>query len=124
MSRPWAVFVALVAGLGVLAGVIALGKFFGDDLERRGHYTLVVTDLRVPAPPGMTRELFLAEVCYESRLPERLDRRDPATPARLKAAFERHPWVESATVDLAGAEPVKLVFRKSKRTTESQRTPS
>lgn len=113
MGRPWAVLVTAGAGLAVLAGVIAFGKLTRDDLDRRGYYTLVIADLAVPSPPGLSRQQFLDEVCYESRLPARLDRTDPSAGPRLQAAFAAHPWVESATVgDLAGQQPLRLVFRR------------
>jgi hypothetical protein len=113
MGRPWAVLVAAVAGLAVLAGVIAFGKLTRDDLDRRGYYTLTLADLAVPAPPGLSRQQFLDEVCYESRLPAKLDRTDATAGRRLQAAFAAHPWVESASVgDLAGPQPVRLVFRR------------
>jgi hypothetical protein len=113
MPRLAPAVVALAAGIGVLVGIAVLNKLARDDLDRRGYYDVVIGDLRVPAPPGLTREQFLDEVCYESRLPPRLNRTDPGAAERLRAAFAKHPWVEAAAVgDLASPHPVTLTFRR------------
>ena len=68
----------LVGGLAVLAGVVVVHKLTRDDLDRRGHYVIKMTELQVAAPPGIARENFIAEVLYNRGLPASFDRTDPA----------------------------------------------
>ncbi|MFL5329073.1 MAG: hypothetical protein ACJ8C4_09160 [Gemmataceae bacterium] len=97
---------ALAAGVAVIAGIIWLGGLAHDDLA------LVVDQLDVPTPPGMSRAVFLAEIQHESNLPRRLNRNDPKTAEALKNAFSKHPWVESVEIsDLMKAQPVVLTLR-------------
>jgi hypothetical protein len=112
MSRGWSALLGLVAGLAVLAGVVVVHKLTRDDLDRREHYVIKLTDLNVAAPPGMSREDFVAEVLYNRGLPAKYDRTDPALSSKLQTAFAAHPWVEKATVgDVTSPRPVELVFR-------------
>jgi hypothetical protein len=104
-----------VVGAGLLVfGLIALGKAARDRLRQHERYTLAVGDIDCPAPPGMRRPDFLAEVQYVGHLPDRLPALDDDTPVRLTAAFAGHPWVETvAEVRLLppdGAR-VRLTFR-------------
>src|SRR5262249_45926022 len=67
-----------------------------------------------PAPPGLEREAFLGEVRYLGEFSESVPLLDDAMPARLSAAFARHPWVER--VDKIDVGPgrrlgVRLTFR-------------
>ncbi len=112
MSRGWSALLGLIGGLAVLAGVVVVHKLTRDDLDRREHYVINMTDLNVAAPPGMAREDFIAEVLYNRGLPAKFDRTDPLTAAMLQTAFAAHPWVERATVsDVTSERPVALVFR-------------
>jgi len=112
MSPVARVALAAFTGVAVLGGLVWLGRIARQDLDRRGHYTLVVDQLDVPAPPGMTRLDFLAEVCYQSGLPAKLDRADATSMDRLKGAFASHPWVETAELDDSSPQqPLKLTFR-------------
>ncbi len=112
MSRGWSALLGLIGGLAVLAGVVVVHKLTRDDLDRREHYVIKMTDLNVAAPPGMAREDFIAEVLYNRGLPAKFDRTDPLTAAMLQTAFAAHPWVERATVsDVTSDRPVALVFR-------------
>jgi hypothetical protein len=98
--------------LAVLAGVVVVHKLTRDDLDRRGHYVIKMTELNVAAPPGMSREDFIAEVLYNRGLPAKFDRTDPAVSSKLQQAFAAHPWVEKASVgDVTVDRPVELVFR-------------
>jgi hypothetical protein len=101
------------AGLLVL-GLIVLGKAARDRLRQHQDYALAVGDIDCPAPPGMRRPEFLAEVQYLGPLPDRLPALDDETAVRLSAAFARHPWVESVEevrlLPPSGAR-VRLVFR-------------
>lgn len=112
MPRAWVILGGVVGCLAIIGGFILWGKFAKDDLEKRGHFDLVIADLRVDAPPGMTRVVFLEEVAYQSKLPATLNRTEPSTTKKLQDAFAAHPWVEKVVVgDLNGAEPVKLSHR-------------
>lgn len=112
MSRGWSAMLGLLGGLAVLAGVIVVHKLTREDLDRRGHYIIKLADLQVPAPPGMSRETFIAEVLYNRGLPEKFDRTDPAVASKIQQAFAAHPWVEKATVrDMNAPQPVELVIR-------------
>ncbi|MBX7104606.1 MAG: hypothetical protein K1X57_11030 [Gemmataceae bacterium] len=103
---------ALVAGIAAIAGVIVLGKLSRQQLDDRGHYAVKLADLDLPAPPGVSKANFLAEVKYNHPIPDVLDRTDPAARLKLQQALAAHPWVESVTVgDLSDPKPVTLVIR-------------
>jgi len=93
-TRTSQVLVPLVAVAVVLLGLIALGKAARDQLRQHERYTITFGDIDCPAPPGVGRDDFLCEVQYLAQLPDRLPALDEGTPARLAAAFARHPWVE------------------------------
>lgn len=112
MSRGWSALLGLMGGLAVLASVVVVHQYTRDDLQRRGHYALQLAEFQLPAPPGMTRDVFIAEVLYSRGLSGKLDRTDAQLTEKLRHAFAAHPWVEKVTVgDLAGPQPIKLVFR-------------
>lgn len=112
MPRPWVILGGLVGCAAIIGGFLVWGKLAKDDLEKRGHFNLNISDLRVDAPPGTNRVDFLAEVCYLAKLPLTLNRTDPNTPKKLQDAFAMHPWVEKVTIgDLNGPAPVQLVLR-------------
>jgi hypothetical protein len=102
-------------GVGVvLLGLIALGKAARDRLRQHERYTLAFGDINCPTPPGTGRDDFLCEVQYLAQLPDRLATLDERTPARLAAAFARHPWVEKVE-EVRIVPPdrarVRLIFR-------------
>jgi hypothetical protein len=106
-----------VVGAGFLVfGLIALGKAARDRLRQHERYTLAVSDIDCPAPPGLRRPGFLAEVQYVGHLPDRLPTLDEDTPVRLTTAFAGHPWVESV-------EEVRLLPPDGARVRLTFRTP-
>jgi hypothetical protein len=58
-------------------------------------YELPFAGIQCSPPPGMDRYEFLAEVQYLAGLPDRVDVREDDLAGRLRAAFARHPWVQS-----------------------------
>jgi hypothetical protein len=86
-------FPVLGAALLVLA-LIGLSKAAREQLRQHERYTVAFADIDCDAPPGMERAAFLAEVQYLGQFPDRLPSLDEDGPARLAAAFARHPWVE------------------------------
>jgi hypothetical protein len=90
-SKP---LLVLTASAAVVVGLIGIGRWTRDWLDRRGHYLVPLANLAVPVPPGLDRREFLAEVQYLGSLPDAISTMDPATMMRLAAAFAAHPWVE------------------------------
>jgi len=118
-SGPARPLVAAVLTLGVAAGLLFGLSRVGDEARRnigpRDRYAVKFADIRCDAPPGMTRETFLAEVRYVANASPTLQTMDPELNSKLTTAFAAHPWV--ANVDAMSVEPpdvvnVKLVFRK------------
>ncbi len=106
--------VVVLAALGLLAGIIGLGRWSLAQVHDDPRYLVPVADIDCPAPEGMERPEFLGEVQYLARLPEKLNVLDEDLPRRLRQAFARHPWVEK--VDAVTVTPprhigVKLTFR-------------
>jgi hypothetical protein len=115
--RKWGVQagLALAGGMLVLLGLVFCGKAARDSLRPQERYAISFLDIDCPAPPNLQRIDFLSEVQYESSLPSQLHVLDLDLPARLTAAFARHPWVEQVEeIDLAPPSHVKvrLRFRK------------
>ena len=115
MRRPMLrAVLALAAAAGLLVGLWRLGRFTRARLDQRDHYTLAITALQCPTPPGMDRDTFLAEVQYLGGLPDRFSVLEPAVTARLIGAFALHPWVERVEgVSLRGPDgpQVRLTLR-------------
>lgn len=100
----------LLAGAGLIAGVIAVGRLARDDL-RRGEPSLTFADVDCVAPPGMTREDFLEETQYLAGLPDRLDPRDETTAERVRQALAAHPWVETVRQVRVSPEGISAELR-------------
>ena len=111
------VFVAAgTAGLVVamLFGVARLGDLAQRNIGPRDRYAIPFAAIRCDAPPGTTREQFLAEVRYHANAAATVQMLAPDLQAQLKSIFESHPWVASVdavAVDPSGAVSVKLTFR-------------
>jgi hypothetical protein len=104
----------ILVAVAAILGVVYLGDFARDWLLKRDHYTVAIADLRCPAPPGMSRATFLAEVQYYGALPDQINVLEPKLAARLTAAFALHPWVERVDgVALRGPDgpAVRLTLR-------------
>jgi hypothetical protein len=114
--RQWMVkSLALILGVGlVLGGLIWVGKLALGELRDHDRYTITLTEIECPAPPGQTRADFLDEVQYLSSLPARLRLLDEDLPRRLALCLASHPWVERVErVEIAPPRQVrvKLSFR-------------
>ena len=84
----------LAAGLLLLAAVIVLGWLAQQALRGQERYQIAFADIDCTPPPNLSREAFLDEVQYFAQLPDSVCVLDDGLPARLSAAFARHPWVE------------------------------
>jgi len=70
-------------------------------LQDREAYRLAFADIDCQPPEGMSREVFLNEVCSLASPPKTLHLLDEDLTTRLHRAFLAHPWVESVqTVSL------------------------
>ena len=87
-------FVPLVIGILLLSGVMLLGGLALHSLHGQERYQVAFSDIDCSPPPHESRPEFLEEVQYFARLPDSVCVLDDGLPARLSAAFARHPWVE------------------------------
>jgi hypothetical protein len=83
----------LLAGLLLLLGVVAAGRWTRGRLQQQDGWSLSFADIDCAPPEGLTRQDFLSEVQFLSDCPDRLSLLDPALPDRLARAFTAHPWV-------------------------------
>ena len=115
---PWGQFVRVAAGLliaiSLVAGIAWVGRLVGHQLVGEERYSVRVSDIDCPTPPGVDRALFLTEVRYMARLPATVPAIDPELPETLRAAFAAHPWVASvdAVEPTPGGLRVGLTFRE------------
>src|SRR5437763_12960917 len=86
--------IALALAAGLVIGLSWAGRLARERLADRGHYTVTLAAIDCPAPPGVARADFLAEVQYLGGLPDQLSTLDPAVALRVASAFALHPWVE------------------------------
>jgi hypothetical protein len=114
--RRWIVpaFLPLLGAALVLTGVIFGGQALRSHLRQHERFHTAFADIDCPAPPGMERRQFLAEVRSHADFPERLPVLDEELADRLQAAFARHPWVEEVEQVQVGRDRrivVQLQFR-------------
>jgi hypothetical protein len=112
MRRP---VVAILAAVAVVFGLVVLGHYARDWLDRRHHYSIKIADLNCETPPGMDKAKFLAEVQYCGSFPDEINVLDAGLVNRLQAAFALHPWVERVDgISFRGPEgpTVRLVIRR------------
>jgi hypothetical protein len=86
--------IPLAIGLLLVSAVIALGGLALHALHGQERYQIAFGDIDCSPPPHESRPEFLEEVQYFARLPDSVCVLDDGLPARLSAAFARHPWVE------------------------------
>lgn len=108
--------VALTLGCtaALLFGLARLGDEARHGIGPRDRYAVAISDLRCAAPPGLSREQFLAEVRYTGDTGPSVQLLDPDLSAKLARAFKAHPWVLSAdrvTAEPPGTIAVELTFR-------------
>jgi hypothetical protein len=112
---PWLRTAApLAAGLLLLSAVIVLGGLALRSLKGQERYQIAFADIDCAPPPHISRAEFLEEVQYFARLPDSVCVLDDGLPARLSAAFTRHPWVEEVKgVEITAPKQVRvqLVYR-------------
>ena len=104
----------MAAGLLLLAAVIVLGWLALQSLHGQPRYQIAFADIDCTPPPDLSREDFLDEVQYFARLPDSVCVLDDGLPARLSAAFAKHPWVEQVRRRGGGraeAVRVRLAYR-------------
>ena len=105
----------LAAGLLLLAAVILVGWLASQALRGQERYRIVFADIDCTPPPHLTRADFLEEVQYFAGMPDAVCVLDDGLPARLSAAFAKHPWV-------ARVEAVEIVAPKRVRVRLTYRT--
>jgi hypothetical protein len=85
----------VLAGLLVLLGVVAAGRWARGRLQQQDDRTVLFAAIDCAPPEGLGREEFLGEVQFIADFPDGLPLLDPTLPTRLAGAFAAHPWVES-----------------------------
>jgi hypothetical protein len=108
------VILGLAAAALAVGGVVAVGNIARDALGPHDRYLLPFDGIECPTPPGQDRAVFLGEVQYTGRFADRVNVLDPTLPDQLRAAFARHPRVESVgriTVVPPRRVTVELAFR-------------
>ena len=114
LSRYLRTLAPLGVGLLLLSAVIVLGGFALRALHGQERYQVAFADVDCLPPPHESRAEFLEEVQYFARLPDSVCVLDDGLPARLSAAFARHPWVEEVKgveIKAPGRVRVRLVYR-------------
>jgi hypothetical protein len=87
------VILPVLVAAAVLVGVAALGRWARDAL--RQDFTFAFSAIQCQPPPGPEQADLLAEVQYLAGMPDQVRLLDDDLADRLRAAFARHPWVES-----------------------------
>ena len=101
--------IPLAVGLLLLAAVVVLGWLASQALRGQDRYRIAFGDIECTPPPGLSRETFLDEVQYFAGLPDAVCVLDDGLPARLSAAFAKHPWVEQVeAVEVAAPRRVRV----------------
>jgi hypothetical protein len=93
----------------MVLGVMALHALRGQE-----RYQIAFADIDCVPPPHESRPVFLDEVQYFAGLPNSVCVLDDGLPARLSAAFARHPWVDEVKgVEITAPRRVRvqLVYR-------------
>lgn len=100
---------------GLYFAIVWLGEQAGEAVADRPRYRVKFDELACPAPPGMDRATFLAEVRYLARPPAEFSIMDEKALRQVAASFTRHPWVASAepvSDRPAWPEPIRINLRK------------
>ena len=108
---------ALLPLLGAVLFLFSLsliGRLTRESLRHQQRYTVAFADIDCEPPPGMERGDFLDDVQYRASLPNDLPLLDEDLPARLTAAFSRHPWVEAVEA-VEVSPPRRVLVRLSYR---------
>jgi hypothetical protein len=102
----------LVGAATVLLMVALLGRWARNSL--RQEHTLPFAAIECVPPPGPEHVGLLGEVQYFAGQPDQVRLLDDDLAEHLKAAFARHPWVESVADVRIGPRQitVRLRYRK------------
>src|SRR5262245_8982382 len=105
--------VAAIGAVVVLGGLIAGGRAFRGRLAEAEQYQCPFAEIQFNSPPDPDPGRFLAEVRYLGDFPDRVSLIDDDLPRKLKEAFERHGWVESAKIAIGPGKRIaaQLTFR-------------
>lgn len=111
MMKKWLIAVTLpLAGIALLLyGFHALDQYLRRQVADQPRFQLPFSDIEVNAPPGMSREQFLAEVKKANALPDKVGVLDENVLPRLEGAFAKHPWVaEVHGVEIKGSQGIRV----------------
>lgn len=86
--------VGLLLVVGLLAGLIGLGRWSRQTLESQQKTPLTWENIEVATPPGISRAEFFEQVRYYAQMSGPFDFFQKDLEEKLKAGFESHPWVE------------------------------
>lgn len=115
-ERPYGRVLGLLLALGlVVLGLAVLAKSSREGIRNWDRYRVAFSAIDCPAPPGLSREEFLAEVQYLAGWPDQVTVLDEQLASRLAEAFAKHPAVASvASVKVRGPRDlqVALSFRE------------
>jgi cell division septal protein FtsQ len=100
---------------GLLASIIWLGRWSQQQVRSQDRYLVPVADIECDPPAGLDRVEFLDQVRYDARLPAQVNVLDDDLPAQLRAAFAKHPWVETVD-DVQLRSPRTITVRLTYRT--------
>jgi hypothetical protein len=106
-ALAWVLLPLLIVG-GVLGGLVGLGRWARGLLRPQAPYRVALAEVDCQPPAGLARADFLREVQELAGLPGEFSLLDPDLPRRLAQAFGRHPWVESARVELGAGRRVQV----------------
>ena len=95
--------------------MIAAGWLASQALRGQERYRIAFTAIECTPPPRLSRAEFLDEVQYFAGMPDAVCVLDDGLPARLSAAFAKHPWV-------ARVEAVEVVAPRRVRVGLTYRT--
>lgn len=90
---------AVALGLGLVAGIVALGFVAAVIVGMKDRYRIPLTAVECDPPDWVDRETFFAEVRYLGDLPETFNVHDAGAVGRVRAAIAKHPWVEFVAED-------------------------
>lgn len=103
-SRAW---IGLGLTLALVATSIVVGRWMRTQLQGDSRYQTAIDALDCDAPPGLTREAFLAEVRYLNRDADGVSVLDAGAADLVRGWLTRHPWVEA--VDQVVVEPTRRI---------------
>jgi len=105
-------------GLSILLlAILWVGRWTRERIANLDRYRVALADVDCPPPPDQSLPEFLAEVQYQSSLPDQLHLLDDNLTSRLAEAFARHPEVEKV-------QEVKIVPPRQVRLRLIYRTPA